>query len=365
MLHLFNEVFIEQEERLSVPVGSRVIVISSVYNTDMHTNPSCISCVDTLDQLLGEGTLENFFLSTMALTGKVVIYANDEAFARIMTSWLKSSTNMGRPEFETYLKVYKFRCITNSKHWYNLFDELDAAWDSAPAYNFTSIDFIPSYEFLLATAFINPNFSKKDKLKFLLTKFIKREYEDVILEVRKHIDSLILDQDVQTLLGGTEYTTDLDIEGIKEALPKMQLYRSPYWREDVYCPTATAYRPGTFARGDSKIDISQASAEELTALGEFTEDFLFISFDAPPDVSKELVASLFESRGWTYMDSVSTGVITDEEYQIALGEMLDRKYHLRHVPLDLRESILMHIIPYFKTLKNQGNLEQLQKFTLK
>ena len=40
----------------------------------------------------------------------------------------------------------------------------------------------------------------KAKLKSLLSKFIKREYENVILEIRRHIDQIILDKDIQTLL---------------------------------------------------------------------------------------------------------------------------------------------------------------------
>ena len=364
MLHLFNEVFIEQEQRMSVPIGSRVIIISSQYNTDMAQNENCLTCVDTLDEAIGEGTLESFIRDTMSLTGKIVIYANDEAFARIFTSWIKSSTNMEADDFDIYLKTYKFRCITNSKHWQDLFDALAANWATAPAYDFSDVDFIPSYELMLASAFYDSNFAKKDKLIFLMSKFIKREYEDVVLEVRKHIDSLILDKDVQLLLGGTSYISEIDLETIKEDLPKLQLYKAPYWREDVFCPTATAYRPGTFARGDSKIDISLATPEELTELFEFTEDFLYLATNAP-DTTKELIASFYESRGWVYKDSVATGVLTDEEYQTALSEILDEKYHLRYVPLDLRESILLHIVPYFKTLKNTGQLEKLQKFTLK
>lgn len=77
MLHLFNNVFIEQEDKLSVPIGSRIFVISSIYNTDMKTNPNCIKCANTLDELLENNTLEDFFRETMALQGKVVIFAND------------------------------------------------------------------------------------------------------------------------------------------------------------------------------------------------------------------------------------------------------------------------------------------------
>lgn len=364
MIHLFNKVFLENHERMSVDQGSRVIIFSDTYNTDMDSNTSCLYCEDTLSDHLGDNSLEDFLRDVMALTGKIVIYANDNDFAQIITSWLKSSTNMTDAEYTTWFNAYKFKCITYSKNWNTLFDALSTAWSAAPVYDFSDVDFMPSYEFLLATAFYNPNFSKKDKLIKLMSMFIKREYEDVILEVRKHIDSLILDKDVQLALDGEEYISDIDLDTIKASLPKLQLYRGPYWREDLDSPTATAYRPGTFASGTSKIDISLATSEELTELCEFTEDFLYLATNAP-DTSKEVIASFYESRGWPYKDSVATGVLTDTQYNTALNEILDEKYHLRYVPLDLRESILLHIVSYFKMLKNTNNLEKLQKFTLK
>lgn len=368
MLHLFNEVFLEHEDRLSVPVGSRVIVISSIYNTDMKINPSCLTCVDTLAELLENNTLEYFFRKTMALKGKIIIYANDEAFSQIIAAWIKSSTHMGTEQYNCYMALYKFRCITNAKRWFTLFDLLPAAWATAPEYNFSDNDFTPSYELLLATAFVDPNFVKKDKLIFLMSKFIKREYEDVILEMRKHIDSLILDKDLQILLGATQYISNIDLETIKIDLPQLQLYREPYWQEDIYGATAKAYRPGTFAVGDSKIDISLSSPEELTALCEFTEDILYSFMSSSPatqDITKSQAVNFFESRGWTYKNSVAYAVLTETEYLTALDEIQFEKYSLTHVPLDLRESIFLHIIPLFKSLKNTGNIEELQKYTLK
>jgi hypothetical protein len=368
MLHLFNEVFIEQEEKLEVSIGSRVIVISSVYNIDMKGNPKCITCVDTLTELLTDITLEQFFRETMALTGKIVIYANDEAFSQIIASWLKSSTNMSEEQYACFVTMYKFRSTTNGNRWFNLFGLLQTAWDSAPEYNFSDVDFLPSYEFLLATAFLNPNFDKKEKLVYLMTKFIKREYEEVILEVRRHIDSLILDRDLQTFLGASEYIANIDVENIKTQLPQLQLYAEPFWTEEIYSQSPRAYHPGSFDLGASKIDISLASPADLSALCEFTEDVIYTFHTATPETenfTRSVIVNQFESRGWPYKNSVAYGLLTHEEYLTALGQILAEKYFLIHVPLDLRESIFVQLIPLFKSLKNTNNLEALQKFTLK
>lgn len=366
MLHLFNKVFLDNHQRMSVPRGSKVIVLSAVHNRDMNVNPNCLHCEDTLDDLLGDNTLEDFFRDTMALTDKVVIYANDTDFARIIASWLRSSTNMTKAEFDIWLNIYKFNCKTNANQYDSQFVAIDAAWDSAPVYDFSDVDFTPSFEFLIASAFHNANFAKKNKLINLLVKFVRKEYEDFVLEVRRNIDSLILDSDVQTRLGATSFISNIDFDSIKTQFPKLQIFKAPYWTEEIDAPRPTAYLTGSFNEG--KLNLSLASQEDLDALLEFTEDLLYVTAggaDAAAEVSNETLGKVFGPRGWTYKDSILTGTLTDEQYTGLLTEILDEREGLILFPPGLVETVLVQLVPYFRSLKNNNDLTLLQKFTLK
>lgn len=357
MIHLFNNVFIEQDSRLSV--FYKVVVISSEYNTDMKTNPRCLYCEDTLDEVLGGKTIEAFLRELMAIDEKVVIYANNEAFARIVSSWFKSSLNMDKASYDFWVDCYKYKCITYSKNNTQLFEALKTYWDAAPSYDFSDADFSPSFEFALASAFHNADFAKKSKFITLLSRFIKREYEYAILEARKYIDQYGLDDDVQALLGGTVS----NINDLK-TLPRMSVYKEPYWKEEVDVPTFSSYFPGK----TSKLDISLCTSEELIALCNLTDEVLHLGLNSVPPyntVSLEDSRMLFEGRGWTYKDSVVNGTLTNDEYLAVLSEIQNEKMNLIHTPLDLRESILYPILPYFRSLKQKNNLEALQKFTLK
>lgn len=359
MLHLFNNVFVEQDSKLTV--FYKVVVISSVYNTDMKVNPNCLYCTDTLDELLGDRTLESFLRELMQHEEKVVIYANNEAFARIIACWLKSSTNMQKADYDFFVDCYKYKCVTYSKHNTQLFEFMKAYWDNAPTYNFSDVDFSPSFEFAIASAFYNPNFAKKQKLISLLSRFIKREYEYVILEARKYIDQYALDDDVQATLGATENT--YDINGLKN-LPRMAIYKEPYFREEVEVPSFSSYFPGKA----SKIDISLCSDADLQELCNLSDEIIFLGINSAPPYDHftyEATVSHFEARGWTYLNSVKNGLLSEAEYLAVLEEILQERMNLIHTPLDLRESILYVIIPFFRSIKQKNNLDRLFRFTLK
>ena len=379
MIHLFNEVFIEQDSRITILPPNQnaqlveslydVCVISDKYTTkDLKSNPAVIYQSPSIEQLLEENEwadLKDFLDVLMGFNRKIVIYASNSVMATIVATVLKSLTNMEQKQFDTYVDIYEWRNVTNSKHYGDLCDLMKSAFTTAETYDYSTAYFTPSYEFCLASAFIEPNFRRRDKLVNLLSKFIKREYEDVILEVRKHIDSLILDQDVQELLGGTEYISKPDLSTIKTLLPALQIYKEPYFIEELYGPIYKAYRPGSFARGETKLNIALCTQTELQQLCDLSENLLHLITNI--DMPKEQITKMFESRGFPFKEAVSTGdcTLSYEDYLVALNEIIDEKYNLIHVPLDLREYIMIHIIPYFKSLKNQGNLEELAKYTLK
>ena len=357
MIHLFNNVFIDHESMLFV--AHKVVVISSVYNTDMKTNPRCLYCEDTLEKMLGNRSLNDFLNEMMQIEEKLVIYANNEAFAKIATAWLKSTVNMDQAAFDTWANCYKHKIDVMSRPNTQLIELMKANWGTAEAYDFSTVDFDPSLEFSLASAFANINFSKKNKLKTLLSKFVKREYEHLILEARKHLDTYILDNDMQLLLGGSGKT----IENYRE-LPRMSIYREPFFRDTINTvPTNQSYLPGKIG----KLDISKATDAEITELCNLTDDIniAVMGRSITSGLSGTRNTELNETSGWPCILSVKNGLLTDDEYYSILTDIVTEEIGINHIPFDLRESILFVFLPYIKSLKQEGNTVELQKYTLK
>lgn len=380
MLHLFNNVFIEQDQKIFIPPFDvnlavpdnvqRFCVVSSYATEDLRENPTSLYVEDGLNELLGANnwtTLEDFLRNLMTYDYKIVVYTDNSLFAEIFTCVLKSFTNMETAQLETYLRILEWKNETSSQHYGNLYELMRTAWDISPVYDFSDVDTIPSYEFALASAFADPQFSKKDKLKRELGKFIKREYELHILEIRRLIDTLIFDDDIQlSTLSNDNYTTDITVDNFKTAFPSLQVFKESFFRENVNVPYHKSYEPGSWFGEDSKINLALATPEERQALCDFVDHIVFVDVgDNPTAIEK--VNNLYLSRGWTYIESVCTGdgSLTDEEYLAALQEIIDERGALIHVPVDLEETILAQLVLYFKALKKQGNLEELQKYSLK
>jgi hypothetical protein len=357
MIHLFNNVFLEQD--IFINQLNKNIVISETYNTqDISASSNALLVSATLEDALDGRSIGEFLKSLMIYGNeKIMIYADNTTFAALAASWLKSSTNMDQEALDVFADCYKYKLQVFRKRNDQVVEFLKTVWDTAPVFDFTTDDFMPSFEFCLASGFANRDFNKKEKLKALLSKFIKREYEDLILEARKHLDTYILDQDLQQLLGGSGKT----LQNFRE-LPRMSIYREPFFKDSLdNMPNLNPYQPGE----NGKLNISRATDEELAELCQLTDDInMAIMRSAEPSGLSGAV-SIQLTPSWVYASSVKSGLLTDAEYNSVLDEILAEPIAMPRVPFDLRDQIVFVFLPYIKTLKKSNNTSMLEKFTLR
>lgn len=399
MLHLFDSVFLQQDKYIDT--FNYRVVISEEYGTDdlkdISVYPKTLKTGKTWNEALGDTSFSDFIRYLYDIKGeKIVIFADEENFSKIIVSWLKSTTNMDKDSFETFADCYGHKMEVYSNPCNSLISHIKSLWDTAEVFDFSDLDFSPSIEFMLATAFYNRNFSKKEKFKKLFAQFIKRTYELYILEVRKHIDTYILDADAQKILGGHSKTIKNYLE-----LDKMSVYKAPYFKNLDGAPYLKSYQPGK----DSKLDLSLISDKDVKNLCNVTNEFAVsimgfcdtgglsgisnanfstIPFEKmatdnmswPIWMSEETKALLIKDlkneghfntprNNFEYMDSVRKGILTEEEYNKVLEDNLKEKIAMIHIPFDLREQILFVLLPYIKSLAQQEMREKLFKFTLK
>ena len=357
MIHLFNNVFLEQDTFIN-QVHKYVLVSTTYATPDTRLLSTAIASGTTLQAVLAGKTLGEFLKSLMTYdSDKVMIYADNVAFSTIATTWLKSSTNMDKKAFNVFADCYKHKCDVYSRPNNQLIEFMKESWASAVDFDFSTNDFTPTFEFALASAFVNRNFNKKEKFKATLSKFIKREYEHLILEARKHLDTYILDKDMQEILGGSGKT----LQNYRE-LPRMSIYREPFFRDTIDSVSSPqSYLPGTI----SKLDIKYATDAEVIELCTLTDDINMAVMNETTPSGLSGAVNNKSTVGWTYIAAVKNGVLSDVEYNLAIDEILAEKIAIVHVPFDLREQILFAFLPYLKTLKQENNLGMLQKFTLR
>ena len=405
MLHLFDDVFLQQDKYINT--FNYRVVISKEYATedlkDASVYPKTLNTGKTWNEALGDISFSDFIRNLYDIKGeKIVIFADEENFSKIIVSWLKSTTNMDTDSFEIFADCYGHKMQVHSNPCDSLISRMKFLWNSwgetTGVFDFSDLDFSPSIEFMLASAMYDRNFSKKEKLKKVFAYFIKRTYEGYILEVRRHIDTYILDTDAQRILGGHSKTIKNYLE-----LPKMSVYKAPYFKNLEGTNYVKSYSPGT----TSKLDLSLISEEDAEKLCNVTDEFAIstMGYGGPGGLTgtSNTAATKFSYEEWMagaktwpvwmteetkaliikdimdaghhrpsnsshdfkYMDSARKGILSEEDYNSVLEDNLKEKIAMIHIPQDLTEQILFVFLPYIKSLAQEGMRQKLFKFTLK
>jgi hypothetical protein len=367
MLHLFNKVYLASDYTLWNIHADKILIISDHYATEDTKGYQGSTYVGkSLSDAFGEKTLHDVLSEFAAGTDKVIIYADNISFAEIAASWFKSITHMDQTAYDTFVDCYIYKRSVTGQDVGQLSVLMKQQLESAPAYDFSNIAVDMPYEFLLASALVNRDFSKKSQFLKTQAKFVKRSYEHLILEARRHLDNYILDANLQTALGGSGKT----IQNYKE-LPSLAAYKEPYFKEAVPGPVVHSYIPGQ----GSKIDISQGSDSDIDDLCRVT-NIINVSIagmtistgpNGPVVSSSPYTNNLRadDGNGWKYLAAARRGELTSEESDALLTEFLEPRVAFELVPLDLSQTIVMVLLPYFKSLANSGNTTELTKFTLK
>jgi len=395
MLHLFDNKFLQLDKYINT--FDYRIVISEEYATDdlkdASVYPKTLNVGKNFEDALGEGTDVDFLIRMLFdFKTKVVIFADIKTYAKIITTWLKSTTNMDKEAFDIYADCFahKESKLYNDVLFNNISTIMKSEWENFPQFDFSDLDYMPSIEFLFASAFHDINFNKKVKFQTQLARFIKRQYEFHILEARNYIDTYILDADMQEILGGRNKTINNYYE-----LTRMSIYRQPFFKEDIISFPGHGYLPGS----NSKLDLSLTTDEEVEELCRVTDDvalsYLGISNTSgssnfrsdhmpflfnrdlrwPRWLSEETKQSILKDifnypiplsasyNTWKYMSAAKRGMLLDDEYITIIDEILDETIGMPYVTIE--ETVILTLVVYFKSLKQTNNNDKLGKFTLK
>lgn len=359
MIHLFDKVYLAHESFMEG--GHNIHISREVYENlgAKNENPYSMLSGATVKDALGDKTLLDMFKLLSNVDRKFYIYTDNEAFAKIITTWLKSATHMDSIAFNKFVDMYIHKYTAYyGKPYGDLKTALIDAWESAIEYDVTEgVSKNRSYEFLLASALHDRNFKYKDNLKKVLLHFYKREYEHILLEIKRDIDTHMFSDTIRNIFG-----QDIDSpEELKQSPKYNELFNRPMWKEFISYDLVdnTGYLPGT----NSAIDITKATIGDVENMFD-----LYVAIK-----TSHSIASIFP------IDLVDIDARKEEVVNICkeviLGEMSDELYHstldkiisedlLMNTPYDLFQTILNLLLSHVKKLHKQND-PRLFHYTLK
>lgn len=360
MLHLFNKVYLEHENYIDYFDNDQLIIINLKASSQQYPKTDkLIKYGNTISDVIEEGqTLQNLMVELMSTDKKTVIFADNNSFGKIYASWIKSTVNIDQSSFDVLMDCYGHKLKIYSMGNQDLIASCKEAFEEAETFDYSGVSFKPSYEFLLSSAFVNKEFSRKENLKTCMLDFVKRDYESHILEARWLIDSNILDADMQKLLGGEGKTVNNYHD-----LPWMSVFKSPFFTEVSSGKPNANYSPGV----NGRLDLSKASGEDLELLLQLTVNVFVnvIGNNYLPSYSSADDTRIVNNTDWPYMTSIKNKELSDDDYNNILDSILSHKILFPYVPDELRNTINFVALGHFKSLMQENKTSSLEKFSLK
>ena len=209
MLHLFNKVYLEFDDKIEINFDR--VVISERYGIQMLQQLDKVAFGELItfgksyDEVVGNdfsGFVAGLKDFSHTSGKKIIIYCDNEAYKKVIAQWFKSTLpNLDFDGFKTIVDytVYNQRIISNSQLssvysvdlnslWEGL-DDVKQAWDESTDIDptlFHNMNLKYSYEFLLAT-YLSGDDSKKEELRSTVHMFLRRWFKELLADNRQMV----------------------------------------------------------------------------------------------------------------------------------------------------------------------------------
>jgi len=207
MLHLFNKVYLEFDDKIEINFDR--VVISEKYGIQMLQllDQVAYGTLITFGKSYDEVTNNDFykFIETVrdfgiASNKKIVIYCDKDSYKKFISQWFKSTLpSLNFAGFKTIVDhtVYNQRIVSNTQLssvysiklnsvWEGL-NDIENAWNTASSVNLKPLQNMNySYEFLISTYLSGDN-SRKEELKKTLHMFLRRWFKEMFTDNRQMV----------------------------------------------------------------------------------------------------------------------------------------------------------------------------------
>lgn len=219
MLHLFNKVYLEIDDKIEINLDR--VVISNTHGLKladaltMHSSGVLLSYTTDGSAVDYKKLFEDIKAHTDESDKRFFIYCDTENFIRVAAGWLKSVSNIDRASFETLINchIHKERTqqgrnfVSDDQQYVAAVTEYFNLFDTTTAFNPNIGNVDLSFELYLATYLAdNSNATAVSKLQSQMTMFMRRMYQELFVDIKSMLLLNILSPSLQTVLGGSGKT---------------------------------------------------------------------------------------------------------------------------------------------------------------
>lgn len=370
MLHLFNKVYLEFDNKINVDIDR--VVISEQYGLPMssefekYTYGQLIRFTKNMQELSSEITFDDFILELKEHSNrtnkKLIVYCDRINYIRFMASWFKLM--MPNLDYETYktiaiLTIYSERCVSNTQlSSQNTIDvgpifqdftdqDWQDGWDNkilgqiSPALMGVSI----SYEFLLANYLAGDTNYTEDLLKTSHL-FLRRFFQECFTDNRQMVLLNINNHRMQQVLGYEEIAIDYSNDPLKD-IPFFQYYADP-----VIWKTPTTLSSGLYGI----CELNGLDEERIAGLKNTILD-VYGKFEGMITNT-----TIFESFNW--LEIACRDSMTIEEFDEIIGKISAFPFDTCLIPRMDYENVNFPLYLHILRSYHEGNIEHLQKFII-
>lgn len=352
MLHLFDKVYLEHDGFINIQFDRAVI--------SPYTGHELLPGLDKMGfgKLLYYSTDKSVVDFTRLFSdikthcdetgNRFIIYCDWATYAFIAAGWYKKFTNFTKEEFELVMKTHHYKekyikfATARGDAKDDLISSLDV-WDNMQPFNINLPNITFSIDLYIATYFYDSNTSHKDKLKFLVGMFLRRQWQELFVDFRTWLQTHILNERIQTFLGADGPKT---IEQVSEIPQYSLLLDQDIWNDDKL----------NVVGKNSSLDLMDTNLEKLTQLHTLYKNFEQEFLRLGGQIYQNFFDRLFYIAGKD---------LTDEELGMLMSDYAADPWDCCFLPgTDVQNYNILTCI-HVANLKRKNQLDNLQKFTLK
>lgn len=356
MLHLFNKVYLEIDDKIDINIDRAVI--SNTHGLQLADalvrHSSGVLTLYTTDGTTVDykKLLEDIKAHTDESGKRFFIYCDAENFIRVAAGWFKSVSNVDRAAFEMLINshVHKER-TQQGRNWHGDDEQYVASvknhfgiFDSTSAFNPVLGDVDLSFENYLATYLVdNTNATAVSKLQKQMSMFMRRMYQELFVDIKSMLMLNVLNPSLQTVLGGS----GKDLSNFNE-LPKIAIFLdTAIWNDSKPLVVGS----------ESAFNWDGMTSEKATTIGNTISD-IHTNFEGFVHDSVNLCH-------WPFLQYVVGKDLSSSELAEVINSIVTNPSDYFFIPKSDVINVNYVLCTHLANLKSAANTVSLTKFAIK
>jgi len=356
MLHLFNKVYLEIDDKIEIDLDR--VVISNTHGLQLaealtrHSSGVLLSYTTDGSTVDYKKLFEDIKAHADTSGKRFFIYCDPENFVRIAAGWYKSVSNVERSQFELVLNTHIHKERTQQgRNWISDDEQYIASitdhyslFDTTTAFNPSIGDVDLSFELYLATYLANnTNTTAVAKLQKQMSMFMRRMYQELFVDIKSMLLLNILSPTLQTVLGGS----GKDLSNYNE-LPKIAIFLdTAIWNDTKALVVGSA----------SSFNWDGMTLAKATSIGETVSD-IHTNFEGFVHDSVNLCH-------WPFLQYVVGKDLTSTELAEVIASVISTPSDYFFIPKSDVINVNYVLCTHLANLKTASNTAALTKFAIK